>query len=191
MHFISSALPEFILFQFLLVSKPPIRSSFTVNSSSIPASHPHSLSSPLSNCVFQSVLSRERTRSGNVSVGGSREPLHETRGVQCTDFRRMLPTKKEEPLGRGPCRSSITLRLTSERVYSRGRGPGRADFCSLPRHGLLNLHFICFRSGCSLFWHAHTTTASPVATGRVPGISHEIAAGFFRNRITACDACLA
>lgn len=75
------------------------------------------------------------------------------------------------------------------RCPSRPNEFARAD-CSVgrisavSRRGLLDLHFICFRSGCPLFWHAHMQRA-----GRVTEISHENAAGFLRNRITACDAC--
>lgn len=55
---------------------------------------------------------------------------------------------------------------------------------AVSRRGLLNLHFICFGSGCPLFWHVHMQREC-----RVLGISHESAARFLRNRITACDAC--
>lgn len=56
---------------------------------------------------------------------------------------------------------------------------------AVSRRALFNLHFICFRSGSPLFWHAHMRTE-----GGVPhGSPTRNAAGFLRNRITqACPA---
>lgn len=54
------------------------------------------------------------------------------------------------------CRRSITLRLTSGRVYSRtahSAHSGSSERISrVSRRAPLNLHFICFISGCLLFF---------------------------------------
>jgi len=66
------------------------------------------------------------------------------------------------------CRKSITLRLTSGRVYSRTARSGSSERISrVSRRAPLNLHFICFISGCLLFFstrsrtYTHATCKSP------------------------------
>lgn len=79
-----------------------------------------------------------------------------------------------------PRRRSIALRLTSERVCTRVDGQSSR---ALPRSAQFALHLL--QIGLPSF------LARAHATRRVAslGISRESAAGFLRNRITACDAC--
>jgi hypothetical protein len=64
---------------------------------------------------------------------------------------------REESLEVVDVLASITLRLTSGRVCSRTERSGSPERISRapPDPPALNLHFICLRSGCRLFWHAH------------------------------------
>lgn len=71
------------------------------------------------------------------------------------------PKGKEEESARprvlDVCRRSITLRLTSGRVYSRTARSGSSERISrVSRRAPLNLHFICFTSSCLLFFLSST-----------------------------------
>lgn len=89
------------------------------------------------------------------------------------------------------CRRSITLRLTSGWVYSRTARSGSTERISrVSRRAPLNLHFICFISGCLLFFSTRNVQESRRIARRAPleriPLERTVVA-----RITRSDGCAA
>lgn len=140
------------------------------------------LSSPVTSIPSSSsslaLLSRKETEPLSLSLAVTRERISREGRSPLPEFSRLALAlhfhvgRGRRGNGRGaphdPRRRSIALRPTSERVCSDvGAGPVER-ISAVSRRALFNLHFICFRSGSPLFWHAHMRTEGGVPHGDLP-----------------------